>query len=127
MEVLTSMQDLINSWGILEVICGALRTEKSWYYLINYIWKQGKWIATDPDISIDLMAYDMNGKRIRLSHLRCDEAVKILGVWMDPDNNSKKVVSVLKACTVEWEVKLNKATHQGEKLGQPGNQIYQLD
>ena len=37
-EVLTSMQNLINSWGsLMEVTGGALCTDKSWYYLIDYI------------------------------------------------------------------------------------------
>ena len=36
-EVLKSMQKLINSWGtLMEVTGGALRTDKSWYYLLDY-------------------------------------------------------------------------------------------
>lgn len=105
-EVLTSMQKLINSWGsLMEVTGGVLRTDKSWYYLIDYIWKQGKWVATDPDIGIDLMADDISGKRLTLFRLRCDEAAEMLGVWMAPDGSRSKVASELKASAVEWVVK----------------------
>ena len=36
--VLSSMQKLINSWGdLMEVTGEALRSDKSWYYLIEYV------------------------------------------------------------------------------------------
>ena len=87
----------------MEVTGGALRTDKSWYYLVDYVWKHGKWIATDPDVGIDLLATDISGERIALSHLRCDEAAEMLGVWMAPNGNRRKLVSYLKSKAVEWE------------------------
>ena len=49
--VLSSMQELINNWGILiEVTCRSLRADKCWYCLVEYIWKRGKGIATYPII-----------------------------------------------------------------------------
>ena len=47
-EVLASMQALINNSGsLMEVTGGALRPDKSWWYLVEYGWKRGKWVATD--------------------------------------------------------------------------------
>ena len=107
--VLTSMQKLINSWGdLMEVTGGALRTDKSWYYLIEYVWKHGKWTASDPDIPIDLMATDMSGQRIALSHLRCNEAAEMLGVWMAPNGDRTKLISELRAKAVEWGGKITR-------------------
>ena len=41
-SVLESMQTLINSWGsLMEVTGGAIRTDKSWWYLIDFVWKKG--------------------------------------------------------------------------------------
>ena len=75
------MQDLLNSWGsLMEVTCGALRTDNSWYYLVDYVSKRGKWIVLDPVLDIDLVTTGMNVERIALSHLRCNEAAEILGV-----------------------------------------------
>lgn len=42
-EVLQSMQELINSWGkLVEVAGGALRPDKSWWYLFEYVWSKRK-------------------------------------------------------------------------------------
>jgi hypothetical protein len=39
-EVLSSMQSLIKSWGeLMDVTGGALSIEKSWWYMIEYIWR----------------------------------------------------------------------------------------
>ena len=63
-DVVSSMGDPINSWGnLMEVTGGALRTDKSWYYLVDYVWKRGRWVALDPDVAIDLEASDMLGDR----------------------------------------------------------------
>ena len=47
----------------MEVTGGSLRTDKSWFYSVEYVWKHEEWIATDPDIDINLQATDMNGDR----------------------------------------------------------------
>ena len=90
MEVLSSMQELLNNWGsLMEVTGEALRTEKSCYYLVDYVLKIGKLVATDTMLYLELVAPDMNGEIVTLSHLRCDEATEILGLWMAPDGNRK--------------------------------------
>ena len=66
------------------------------------MWKHGKWIATDPDIPLDLMATDMSGQRPALSHIRCNEVAEMLGVWMAPSGNRQKLVSELGAKAIEW-------------------------
>ena len=69
---------------------------------MNYVWKKGNWIVIDPDIDLDLIATDMNGERMALSHLKCDEAAEMMGVWMAPNENMKKLISVLKSRAVKW-------------------------
>ena len=96
------MQELINSWGILmEVTWGAIRTDKSWYYLVDSVQKRGKWIASYPVLDIDLVATDIHGERMTLSHIRYEEIAEIMGVWMVPAGNMKNIVYVLKSRTVE--------------------------
>ena len=102
-EVLASMQSLINSWGsLMEVTGGAISTGKSWWYLIDFVWKRGKWVAADPHSNLDLIASDKNGNRIALSHLRSDEAAEMLGAWLAPNGDNTKVISVLKTAAVKW-------------------------
>ena len=72
-EVLTPMQRLINDWGdLMEVTGGAIRIDKSWWYLVEYVWKRGKWIASDCTGTMDLVAAGSDGEMVSLQRLRCD-------------------------------------------------------
>ena len=103
MTVISSMQNLINSWGtFMEVTGGAIRTDKSWWYLIDYVWKRGKWVASDPEVNFDLVATDVDGSRVSLSRLRCDEAAEILGVWMALSGNNKQIIKSLRSAALSW-------------------------
>ena len=103
LDVMSSIQALINSWGtFMEVTGGAIRTDKSWWYLIDYVWKRGKWVASDPDVNLDLVANDVNGTRVSLSRLRCDEAAQMLGVWIAPSEDNTKIVQSLKKDALQW-------------------------
>ena len=103
LEVLNSMQSLINSWGsLMEVTGGAIRADKSWWYLIDYVWKRGKWVGTDSCLDVDLIAMDSENKMVSLKRLRCDQAAEMLGIWLAPDGNKKKIISVLKKKALEW-------------------------
>ena len=102
-EVLLSIQSLINSWGnLMEVTGGAISTDKSWWYLIDYVWKRCKWIASGPQLNIDLISSDKNVHRIALSHLRSNEAAEILGVGIAPNGDNKNTTTVLKTAAVKW-------------------------
>ena len=107
LEVLTSMQSLINSWGsLMEVTGGVIRTDKSWWYLVDYVWKRGRWVATDALHDIDLVATGLDGNVVSLNRLRCDEAAEMLGIWLAPDGNKNKILSVLKSSALEWAGKV---------------------
>ena len=105
--VLASMQQLINSWGsLVEVTVGAINTGKSLWYLIDFVWKRGKWVAEDPQVGLDLIATDCNGNRVSLNKLRCDEASEMLGVWLTPNGDKKKTINYLKVAALEWAGKM---------------------
>ena len=56
------MQALIGSWGsLMEVTGGALCPDKSWWYLVEYVWKQGKWVASDTGQDLNLQATGPDG------------------------------------------------------------------
>ena len=71
----------------MEVTVGALRTDISWYYFVDYIWKHVKRVVIDLEINMDLMDTDMNGERMTLSYHRYDEVAEIVGVWIAPYGN----------------------------------------
>jgi len=105
--VLQSMQNLINSWGsLMEVTGGAISVDKSWWYLIDYVWKRGKWIANDADTDIDLVANSAGGEVVSLKRLQADEASKMLGVWLTPNGDNTKLVKELRQSAIEWGSKV---------------------
>ena len=64
----------------MEVTGGMIRTDKTWWYFIDYVWKYGVWIAQDPERNVDLVATDTKGYKVSLKRLRCDEVSEMLGI-----------------------------------------------
>ena len=88
LEVLNSMQQLINSWGsITEVTGGAISASKCWWYLIDFVWQRGRWVPCDELLSYDLQAKNYDGKIVSLKRLRNNEAAEQLGVWIAPNGD----------------------------------------
>ena len=78
-EVLSSIQSLINSWGsLMQIICGALSIDKSWWYLIEYVCKRGKWVASDTNLEVDLVVVSSTGEFLSLKILQANESFKML-------------------------------------------------
>ena len=112
-EVLESMQRLINSWGsLMEVTGGALRPDKSWWYLVKYHWDRGTWKATDAGADKVLTAKGPDGVVQTLKHLDVSESAEMLGVWMSPSGDRSKLVSHLKRQAIDWagKVRLGRAS-----------------
>ena len=63
----------------MEVIGGAFSVYKSWWYLIEYFWRIGKWVANDDVTELDLAVNSSQGDRASLKQLQACEASKILG------------------------------------------------
>lgn len=48
----------------MEVTGDGILTDKSWWYLIDYVWNRGKWVALDPDVNIYLVVTSVDGSRV---------------------------------------------------------------
>ena len=73
-EVLATTQDLLDSWSSLMAITGgAISVDKSWWYLIEYIWNNGKWSAQDAGTDLELLASTTTNNSVSLKrlYLRC--------------------------------------------------------
>ena len=102
-EVLASMQKLINMWGsLIDVTGGALSVEKSWWYMVDYVWTRGKWKATNAGQDLDLFATSPSGDLISLKRLHAHEASKMLGIFVAPDGNTEALVDDLKSAAISW-------------------------
>ena len=88
LTVARSMQRVIQQWGdLMEVTGGALNLDpsKSYWYLVEYVWKRGSWVAADADIGgfngFDLMARNADNEWISLTRLQCNQASEMLGLF----------------------------------------------
>ena len=90
----------------MEVTGGAISVSKSWWYLIDYVWKRGKWIANDANADLDLVVTSSKGDIVSLKRLHAHEASKMLGVWLAPNGNNVKLVAELKTAAIEWGTKV---------------------
>ena len=62
---------MINSWGGLMKVTGAVvKTEKCWWYLLDYVWRRGKWVCVDSSLDTDLIATNSDGEQVSLKRLK---------------------------------------------------------
>ena len=108
LQVLQSMQDLINSWGsLMAVTGGAICTEKSWWYMVDYTWKKGKWVACDAAEDFDLVAKNAEGHQTSLKRLLASEASEMLGVWVAPNGCKERMIHNQRDAAIAWGVKVS--------------------
>ena len=113
-EVLESMQDLLDNWGaLMKVTGGALRTDKSWWYLVQFVWERGQWTPIDAGNNLKLYATNADGMRVELNYLSCATASEMLGIWMTPNGNNTFLVNNLQEKATDWASKIStsKASH----------------
>ena len=90
---------------------GSISIDKSWWYLVEYIWKKGKWVASDAHLDLDLVVTSTGGESVSLQRLHMDKVSEILGVWVAPDGNRSKVVQHQRNTAIDWGSKI--------KMGHP--------
>ncbi|GFH50742.1 hypothetical protein CTEN210_07218 [Chaetoceros tenuissimus] len=103
-DVLEKTQLLLDEWrDLMAVTGGAIETNKSYFYIIDYRKEKGKWKAFDPDIGdAELSVLDKNGNRCTLDRLQCKEAAEMLGVWMAMNGDRSTQIEILQKKVAEW-------------------------
>ena len=92
-EILTEMQRALDHWeGGLKATGGALVPEKSYWYLIDFIWTGEKWrYATKIDIPGDISINNVDDSgRDTLRRFEANIAKETLGVFLAMDGNNKE-------------------------------------
>ena len=87
------MQQTITYWEkAAKVTGGAIAPSKSWYYLIHFEWKNGKWSYGDMNNVLEdsLKCLDKNNVIHELRNKAPSEATEMLGVFLAPDGNNDK-------------------------------------
>jgi hypothetical protein len=107
-QAVERMQASLNDWeGGLRVTGGALAPEKCSWYLIHFIWKNGKWqYATVDQVPGDVTIRDKDGVPQVIQRLNVDKAERTLGVRLAPSGSMK----------TEFEFRRQKAREWGEAM-----------
>ena len=108
-SIATEMQQGLDLWeGLLKVMGGALVPAKSFWYLIDFQWKEGRWhYATDDETPATLSMLDHNGVWHVLTRLSISEAQCSLGVCSAPNGNHCDQVNYMQEVAEEWSDKLH--------------------
>ena len=84
-------QSALDRWtGVLTVMGGKLAPQKSWYYLIDFVWTGTKWrYISIVEMPAEFMLIDKDGNRYPLVRLEVLEGLKSLGVYIAVNGNKK--------------------------------------
>ena len=82
---------------------GNVHPDKCWWYLINFIWKEGKWQYVDiGEEDPSLQVRSPSGGKSMLTCLGMSTVVKVLGVWLSPDGKNDRAIEEMHHQSVEW-------------------------
>ena len=99
---------------------------KSYWYLINFYWKNGVW-AYRPisDMPGNISIWGVDGVRVTLERLKPSEARKTLGVFIAMDGNWREQIHQLKEKTVKFTEQLRTGFVQPNKAWYAFNAMVQ--
>ena len=113
--VAEDMQKALAKWeSLMKVNGGVLAPAKSWWYLVDYKWKNGKWSYVDAGNTLELRAKDMNGIISPLKYLNHTEAKEMLGVFLSPDGNNCAQLKAMGEVRDAWMDRLRLGVLTGE-------------
>ena len=102
-EVNRNLQKALSLWeGVINATGGAMAPTKSWWYSVDFLWKNGVYTLADGGKTGDIVAHDENGNKISLSYLMHHSATKMLGVWLAPDGSHTKQIATMKSKAMDW-------------------------
>ena len=97
-EILHDMRRFVAHWeGGLSATGGALRVDKSYWYLIDFKWQSNGWhYITKDDLPGEIQVRDADGEIKTLPRLEPSEANETLGIYIAMDGNTRKQVEKLR-------------------------------
>ena len=103
-ETMAAAQEGLDRFvGGMRVTGGDVRPDKSWTYLIEFQWANGKWSYVEPSPDNGtLYVEDVDGDRHPIERLGVSEGRKMLGVLLAPDGNNNDALASLKTTAREW-------------------------
>ena len=94
-NIITEMKDVVHHWeGSLHKTGGALHVDKSFWYLIHFIWENNSWRYSSIDEQPGkLYVRGVSGNLKYLACLEPSKAPETLGVFLAMDGNNSEQIS----------------------------------
>lgn len=97
------MKESMRFWeSMIKQTGGCLVPEKSSWYLIDYVWRKGKFRCKNPLMDQDLEATTKQGEVVSLRRLLAHESMEMLGIHMSPDGNNVAQIQSMRRKTTKW-------------------------
>jgi hypothetical protein len=103
-DVAAALQKSLDLWeGGIRATGSAIELDKSFWYLIDFVWHQGKWTyATIDDCPAELTVLDLKGVRKVLQRLPVSHAECTLDIHLAPDGSWNEEFKYLLAHAEKW-------------------------
>jgi hypothetical protein len=102
-DVIRYAQVTVDHWnGGLRTTGGALDPGKTYWYLMDFLWKEGIWKYDGLDENNKLTMLDSEGNRVNLKQLPVHKGMRTLGVILAPDGNNEDQVEALIERAEQW-------------------------
>jgi hypothetical protein len=110
--IVEQMQRSVDLWnGLLSATGGQLEATKTFWYNIQFKWKEGRWsYATNTDSPAILTMANADGTRTLLEQVDVNEGRRTLGVRLAPDGNNKAEFEYLKGQCDQWANRIRSGT-----------------
>ena len=101
--VAAQLQKMLSMWDeLMEVNGGAIAPDKCWWYLAEFVWKEGQWKMNDAGEAVDLQVRDKDGKVWSLTYLSVSAAREMLGIRLAPDGNQDAELVAMQEKVRRW-------------------------
>jgi hypothetical protein len=107
---ISSLQQAIDTWeGGLKVTGGALVTEKTFWYLNDFEWKNGEWsYKSAKDCPGKVFANDILENRTELQRVEPSIAEETLGILLAPDGSTGSQAAKMRHMADTWATEMRK-------------------
>jgi hypothetical protein len=110
------LQEAMDTWeGTLKATCGAIVPEKTFWYLVDFIWEAGQWrYCSIKECPADLYVKDIHGTRKRIKRYEVWEAMETLGICLSPDGNLTSQATKMLQLATKWSdnMRSGKLSHE---------------
>jgi hypothetical protein len=107
-SVIDRMQQCLDTWEqAIDTTGGQLEPSKTYWYLIHFIWRDGKWkYALTGESAANLWMTNATRQRVQVERVEVSEARRTLGVRLAPDGNNRVEAAYLKQQCDQWADRL---------------------